>query len=114
MFFIDHEQSEVFKSDFFSNDFVSADENVDFAVGKVCDDLFHVFWFSCTRDEIYFYGQFFETFAECVIVLHGKHSGRDKHSSLLAIDCSLESCSNGDLCFAKSDITTNEAVHGSW
>ena len=45
-------------------------------------------------------------------MLKGKDCGGYKNSDLLSIVHCLESSTNGDFCFAKANISTNQSIHG--
>ena len=45
-------------------------------------------------------------------MLKGKDCGGHKNCDLLSIVHCLESSTNGDFCFAKANISTNQSIHG--
>ena len=111
LFFIDYEQSEVFEFHSFANEFVCADDYVDFSGCKIGKYGFHVFGFPCAGQIIDPDREFFQARRECGEMLECQHCRRHEHCGLLAVGGCFESGAYRHFCLAKAYIAANQAVH---
>ena len=112
LFLIHDEQSQVLEFNSFANELVGAYDNVDFALGKVGDNLLHILGLASATQVINAHWEVLEALAKGVKMLECQHCGRYQHSGLLAIYRRLECGTNGDFGLAEAHITTHQAVHG--
>ena len=90
---------------------MGADDDVDFAVGQICEYLPDLFWRAGTREVVDPDGQVFETVFKCVVVLIGEDGRRHEDCDLLAVGRGLEGGADGDFGLAESYVAADEAVH---
>ena len=114
MFFVNNEQTKVFKLDFFSQKRMCPDHEVQLAFLQ----SFHYFFFLLSGaepvDVIYTGAHGAQSFLETMTVLQRENSRRYQHSNLLTISDSFESCTNSYFRFSKSYITADKTVHWMW
>ena len=108
---IDDQQAQVMELHRLADEFVGADEDVDFALLEVGEQLLYFLRFAGTAQVVHPHWEVVQTLAEGAIVLECQHSRRHEYGGLLAVDGSLKGGADGNLGLAEAHVTADEAVH---
>ena len=111
LFFINNQQSQVFKLDVFSQDTVSTYQYIDIPLLQSFQHSFRLCGRTCTAQIFHPARQSFQAVAECLEMLVSKHRSRHKHSHLFIIGNRLEGRTDGNLRLSKSHIPTDQTIH---
>ncbi len=91
---------------------MGADEDIDFALLEVSEQLLHLLGLAGAAQVIDAHGKILQPLAEGSPVLEGQHRRWHEHGGLLAVGRGLEGGAYGNLGLAEAHITANQAVHG--
>ena len=108
---VDHQQSQVMELNALADEFVGADEDVDFSLFQVGEYLFHLFGLARAAQVVHPDGEVLQALAEGAPVLERKHRCGHKHGGLFAVGRGLEGGTHGNLGLAEAHIAADEAVH---
>ena len=111
LFFVDDDKSELFKVYVFTEESMGADQYVDAAFGGLLDGISVLCSGVEPADASDVDGQSGKAFIEGVGMLLAKDGGGHEQGDLFAGKCCLECGSYSDFCFAKADISADEAIH---
>ena len=88
-------------------------QNVDLTVLQFLEGFSELFTGLESVDVVHVDGKTTQAPREASVVLHGENGGRNQDGDLLSVGGGFESSADGNFCFSKAHITTNEAVHRS-
>ena len=111
LFLVDHQQAEILKVHVAAEQPVGADDDVDFALGELGDELPVLAIGAEAADHLDDDRVGGHALAEGVEVLLAEDGGGHEDGDLLAREDGFEGGANGHLRLAKADVATNQAVH---
>lgn len=112
LFFVDDEQAKVFEVNFFIQNGVGIDDNINFFVFQLLEN--GIFFFSSLEvvDIIYCYFKFFQLFFESMVMLQGEDCCRNEYCYLFVIDYCFKGIVDSYFGFVKIYIVVYEVVYG--
>ena len=111
LFLVDDEQPEVVPLHGLADEFVGADEDIDFALFQVGEHGFGLRGGAGAAEVVHAHGEVFEAGGKGFVVLQGEHRGGHEHCHLLVVAGGFEGGADGNLRLAKPNVAAHEAVH---
>ena len=108
---VDDEQANVAEFDVLREDAVRADEHVDLALFKVCDDLFLFLGRAEAREHFDAHRRVGHALGEGLVVLLGEDGRWHQYGDLFVVADGLEGGAHGNFGLAITDVAADEAVH---
>ena len=112
VFFVDYQQSQVFESNVVLKKAMGADQDIDTAVCRFVENFLLLFLGDHPRKQLDTNRKFADSGDAGAIMLEGQNRCRRNNRRLRAIFDSLDRRAQHNLCFAVTDVSDNETIHG--